>query len=249
MHSEAFTIDVAELRREVGSVWNKVCKGLVDSIPRSEDLVFTDGSRILSGTEVICKLSLKSHVDGLMLDGTISTQWAGMCRRCNADVGGDLDVFVKEALVYTSSVESGHFGHSKPQDKLAKKPKEIGEFGKDHRVRGKTVTGITHTESITDSWKDYLKIDKDLDDAYLISGNTLDLGELIHDILVLELPLVPLCKIECRGLCPSCGVDWNYEECECVAPIDPRWDSLNVLKDNPSDSQEGNSGDKRDGQI
>ena len=47
-------------------------------------------------------------------------------------------------------------------------------------------------------------------------------GESIHpepelrETLMLELPMRPLCKEDCKGLCPSCGADLNETTCDCA---------------------------------
>jgi uncharacterized protein len=53
------------------------------------------------------------------------------------------------------------------------------------------------------------------DDTYGFTGEVLDLSELVHDVLVLELPVLPLCRDDCRGLCPICGADRNEGACGC----------------------------------
>jgi uncharacterized protein len=41
----------------------------------------------------------------------------------------------------------------------------------------------------------------------------------------------PLCREDCRGLCPRCGSDLNVSECGCVVEeVDPRWRALQLLK-------------------
>ncbi len=70
----------------------------------------------------------------------------------------------------------------------------------------------------------------DDDELYPISDDTIDLGPLVRDAIVLELPSAPLCRPDCRGLCPHCGADRNEGECDCVAPTDPRWANLDVLR-------------------
>jgi len=72
--------------------------------------------------------------------------------------------------------------------------------------------------------------DPDDDEAYPIVDDLLDLGPMVRDAVVLELPLAPLCHEVCLGLCPQCGVDRNEESCGCVAPADPRWANLDVLR-------------------
>jgi uncharacterized protein len=68
------------------------------------------------------------------------------------------------------------------------------------------------------------------DDLYPMDDDTLDLAPLVRDALVLELPMAPLCRPDCAGLCPVCGVDRNAGDCGCVVPRDPRWANLDVLR-------------------
>jgi len=67
------------------------------------------------------------------------------------------------------------------------------------------------------------------DEAYLIEHDQVDLAPLAHDAIFLDLPLAPLCREDCKGLCPQCGADWNETACACTAPIDPRWATLDGL--------------------
>jgi uncharacterized protein len=68
------------------------------------------------------------------------------------------------------------------------------------------------------------------DELYPIVDDTIDLGPLVRDAIVLDLPMAPLCREDCKGLCPQCGADRNESECSCVAPPDPRWANLDVLR-------------------
>lgn len=68
------------------------------------------------------------------------------------------------------------------------------------------------------------------DDLYPVVDDTLDLTPLVRDALVLELPMAPLCRDDCAGLCPQCGANRNEGPCGCVAPRDPRWANLDVLR-------------------
>jgi uncharacterized protein len=55
----------------------------------------------------------------------------------------------------------------------------------------------------------------------------LDLGEAVREELVLSVDPFVLCKPDCKGLCPKCGVNWNQWTCECAGEEhDPRWDVL-----------------------
>ena len=68
------------------------------------------------------------------------------------------------------------------------------------------------------------------DEAYSYDGDTVDLAPLVHDAVFLELPLTPLCREDCQGLCGQCGIDLNEGSCECQAPVDPRWAKLSELR-------------------
>ena len=46
-------------------------------------------------------------------------------------------------------------------------------------------------------------------------GPVIDLGSHLREVVALALPVQPLCREECRGLCPRCGVDRNVEKCGC----------------------------------
>jgi uncharacterized protein len=64
------------------------------------------------------------------------------------------------------------------------------------------------------------------------SGDKVDLGKEIKDYILLEMPLNPLCKTSCEGLCPTCGENLNLTQCNCTTTrIDPRWEALRALKD------------------
>lgn len=69
------------------------------------------------------------------------------------------------------------------------------------------------------------------DAAYRLAEEWLDLEPLAHDACILELPLAPLCRPDCLGLCPGCGVNRNNETCNCTETTDPRWAGLSVLRD------------------
>ena len=68
------------------------------------------------------------------------------------------------------------------------------------------------------------------EEIYPIDDDVIDLAPLVRDSVVLELPGAPLCREDCAGLCPQCGANLNEGPCGCVAPRDPRWANLDVLR-------------------
>jgi uncharacterized protein len=79
------------------------------------------------------------------------------------------------------------------------------------------------------------------EEVYPIVNDFIDLAPLVHDAIFLDLPLAPLCREDCQGLCPVCGIDRNDATCTCQQPGDPRWATLESLRftgDEPDESEE-----------
>ena len=61
--------------------------------------------------------------------------------------------------------------------------------------------------------------------------DTIDLGEIVREQFYLALPMKPLCREDCQGLCPMCGINRNRETCTCEPTwVDPRLEPLRRLK-------------------
>ncbi|MCS6903158.1 MAG: DUF177 domain-containing protein [Candidatus Bipolaricaulota bacterium] len=60
---------------------------------------------------------------------------------------------------------------------------------------------------------------------------TLDLQSYVIGLIANSLAVKPLCRPDCKGLCPQCGQDLNVTTCDCVreAPGDPRFKVLEKL--------------------
>jgi uncharacterized protein len=72
--------------------------------------------------------------------------------------------------------------------------------------------------------------DGDGEDTYPLVDDQVDLEDLVHDAVLLELPIAPLCDEACGGLCPMCGANRNQKACGCEMPRDERWAALDVLR-------------------
>jgi uncharacterized protein len=64
-------------------------------------------------------------------------------------------------------------------------------------------------------------------------NDEIDLGHLMQEQFLLSLPMKPLCREDCQGLCAQCGTNLNTSRCDC-APVweDPRLAALRDLKRN-----------------
>ena len=49
-----------------------------------------------------------------------------------------------------------------------------------------------------------------------ITGDELDLAHILRGQIYLSIPMKPLCREDCLGLCPGCGVNLNHEKCGCL---------------------------------
>jgi uncharacterized protein len=59
----------------------------------------------------------------------------------------------------------------------------------------------------------------------------IDVDEIVKEQILLTVPTRALCREDCKGICPECGIDRNTGECSCVTDnIDPRWAALKNLK-------------------
>ena len=60
--------------------------------------------------------------------------------------------------------------------------------------------------------------------------NVLDLTEAVRQYALLVIPMKPLCREDCAGLCPKCGQNLNQGTCDCPPQeVDPRWSKLSEL--------------------
>jgi uncharacterized protein len=63
-------------------------------------------------------------------------------------------------------------------------------------------------------------------------NDVIDLGQLMREQFYLSLPMKPLCREDCRGLCAVCGTNLNRAACDCKrAWDDPRLAALKVLQE------------------
>lgn len=53
-------------------------------------------------------------------------------------------------------------------------------------------------------------------ESIFFEGGEIHLSEIACEQIFLEIPYQPLCKEDCKGLCPQCGRDLNLSTCDCV---------------------------------
>jgi uncharacterized protein len=115
------------------------------------------------------------------------------------------------------------------------------------QVKGQAQTGVECVYCL-DSFRQILKLDfveiytfpaHAVEDTELILPDDLqiNLSPLIGEYLQLDIPIGPVCKPDCKGLCPICGENLNYSSCNhSDEPVDPRLSVLKKLLDDDASS-------------
>jgi uncharacterized protein len=85
-------------------------------------------------------------------------------------------------------------------------------------------------ENLFDEDDDIELTDEDTRTAFF-SGTRLAIGDVLREQVLLALPMKPLCRVDCKGLCPSCGTNRNLNECNCsTASFKPGMEKLLEIK-------------------
>lgn len=152
------------------------------------------------GTDVSVVGSFDSIVDGLILNARISAPVHAECTRCLKPIQRDWTVNVTSFFPYEDKSAAGKGG-------------KAGKNGKEEEV-------------------DIIAGEDEAEDTYplLDGGAWADLEALLRDTLVEELPLQPLCKPDCKGLCSQCGIDLNENPDHQHDMTDIRFAALEGLK-------------------
>ncbi len=88
--------------------------------------------------------------------------------------------------------------------------------------------------------------EKDTKTAFF-TGTQLAIGDILREQVLLALPMKPLCRVDCEGLCPVCGTNLNSGGCNCPQEnFKPHLDTLLEIKkrlerDERGDSKPGNA--------
>lgn len=85
---------------------------------------------------------------------------------------------------------------------------------------------VTKAESIED--------EAQLEDNEIpVRGPEIELSDIIFQEILLDIPMKPLCRDDCPGICPGCGFATGSEQCTCDSgkQIDPRWLELRKIRD------------------
>lgn len=96
-----------------------------------------------------------------------------------------------------------------------------GEYKTECSRCGQPIVGKLSGELFESLDSDFSDIDEE---CISISGNVIDISGSVEACIFESIPLQPLCREDCKGLCPVCGIDLNKNECNCDDTVyDPRF--------------------------
>jgi len=95
----------------------------------------------------------------------------------------------------------------------------------ENTIRTKFEAFVVKKQDDDDNESDEIKL--------VLKDGCVNLDETIKQMIYLSMPMKSVCKADCKGICPTCGVNLNVEKCKCQNNgTDPRFDKLkNLLKD------------------
>jgi uncharacterized protein len=92
---------------------------------------------------------------------------------------------------------------------------------------------LPHSDNVGDGEREVEEAD--LSDAFY-RDDQIDLRQLMEEQFYLALPMKPLCRVDCKGLCPNCGTNLNDTTCDCeIRWEDPRLAGLKALMNRDKD--------------
>lgn len=83
---------------------------------------------------------------------------------------------------------------------------------------------------------------EDDEDRYFLEDGLFDLESVLRDAVVLALPMQPVCKETCAGLCSECGIRLDENPGHHHDVVDARWAALQGLAETVQDGEKDNMG-------
>jgi uncharacterized protein len=81
-------------------------------------------------------------------------------------------------------------------------------------------------------------IDEGESEIGFYEGGGIELSEILREHILLSLPMHQICREDCAGICPTCGVNRNTGSCDCSQEqVDDRWAALRDLRGSLRDSK------------
>ena len=159
-------------------------------------------------------LRFEAVAEGVLVTGSVTAPLAGECARCLGPVASSVTASFTELYLYSPARTHGTAGPARD--------------GRNHQDR-------------PDRYDEHEEQD---DEERYLNGDLLDLEPALRDAVVLALPMAPLCRDDCPGLCVECGVPLadagpGHGHGD---PPDPRWAGLKQFDDQATPDQPRRAG-------
>lgn len=84
----------------------------------------------------------------------------------------------------------------------------------EYHVKSRIDIGL-EPEALLPSGEVEIELKRDDLDIHFYKGDEVDLDLLVHEEVLLNIPISPICDVDCKGLCEVCGRNRNKEVCDC----------------------------------
>ncbi len=204
----ALIFDTRLLGRQAGSALTQT-----RIVPAPEDM-HLELVHVPVGADMTLEIRFEAVTEGVLATGTVTAPLAGECARCLAPLTSSVTASFQELYLYPDERPHGSAPH--------------GSAGRGSAGRGahdKQGKNDKHHRS------DHDEPEEQDDEQLYLDGDLLDLEPMLRDAIVLALPMSPLCRDDCPGLCAECGVPLadagpDHRHAEVT---DPRWARLEQL--------------------
>jgi len=201
----ALVFDTRLLGRQAGSALTQT-----RTVPAPDELRL-ELVGVPEGADMELDVRYEAVTEGVLVTGSVTAPLGGECARCLGPLDTTVTAGFQELYLYSDGRPHGaRDGRRSPDrhDKFDRQDRRDKHHGHDQDEAA----------------------EPDDEERYL-DGDFLDLEPMIRDAVVLALPMSPLCRDDCQGLCVECGVPLAEAGPEHghEGAIDPRWANLKQL--------------------
>jgi uncharacterized protein len=207
----ALVFDMRSLGRQPGSAKTQKL-----TVPAPADLRL-ELIGVPEGAAAELDLRFEAVSEGVLVTGSVTAPLAGECARCLGPVASSITTSFTELYLYAPGRPPGEHNSGRARD---------GRHTRDRHDR-------------PDKHDEHEYQEQDEEEVRYLNGDLLDLEPALRDAVVLALPMSPLCRDDCPGLCVECGAllaDAGPGHRHEDRP-DPRWDGLKQLDDQVTPDQ------------
>jgi len=90
---------------------------------------------------------------------------------------------------------------------------------------------LFYRPAVKTDYGEEVEIDEGEAEIAFYEGGGIELKDVLREFVLLSLPMQRICREDCQGVCPICGLNRNLVNCGCaVKQVDERWAALKKLQ-------------------